>query len=79
MASGMEFMLKSFGLDPEEIQRQVKTIMSAANDFKNSSERIERKLDALLAVNPKALAHFEASEKLRQGALLENPEKDETE
>lgn len=46
---GMEMMLKSLGLDPEEIQNGIKEFGQVIVDMKAQLDRIEGKLNAVFA------------------------------
>lgn len=46
---GMEMMLKSLGLDPEEIRKGITEFGQVIVDMKSQLDRIESKLNALLA------------------------------
>ena len=46
--NGIEMLLKSFGLNPKEIQDSVKQFGDLIIDLKNQQNRIEAKLDLLL-------------------------------
>jgi hypothetical protein len=48
---GMELMLKSFGLDPKAIQKQVGEFGQIVVALKAQMDSIETKLDAVLADN----------------------------
>lgn len=48
---GMEMMLKSLGLDPEEIRKGITEFGQVIVDMKSQLDRIESKLNAVLAEN----------------------------
>ena len=54
---GMEMMLKSLGLDPEEIQTGIKEFGQVIVDMKIQLDRIEHKLDGILAEKIMLEAH----------------------
>lgn len=67
MATGMEMMLKNV-IDgmmknlPPEIRAQIDMFGQTVLAFKAQQDRIEAKLDAVLAVNPQSLEHTEGEE-----------------
>lgn len=49
---GMEMLLKSFGIDPDEIKKTAGQMGNLAIDFKTQLDRIERKVDLILSILP---------------------------
>lgn len=48
---GMEMLLKNLGLDPETIKTSIESFGQVVVDLKSQMDRIENKLDAVLAAS----------------------------
>jgi predicted nucleic acid-binding Zn-ribbon protein len=66
--SGMNMLLKSMGIDPNEIQNSVSQFGQMVLDIKTQMDRIEEKLDAvLLERSPDGLALVKEKENVDDG------------
>ena len=62
MASGMQMMLKSMGVDPEEIMSNVEkfksVVVTAIDEVREAQKRLEAKQDQILALLMEAKPHY---------------------
>lgn len=49
MAKGMEMLLGSIGINPEEIKASIEAFKTIAEEVKTRQERVETKLDFIIA------------------------------
>ena len=59
MASGMEFLIKSLGIDPEEVKASVKGVADLLVRFDKRQEELHAKIDAVAVQNANILEYLE--------------------